>query len=73
MTNERINELKNINMLLNQKFNNLYEFEKELTKDDKFFSKGLKSNVISTNDFINDDNVESSTPFERFALDLIFD
>ena len=60
-------------MFLNQKLNNLYEFEKKLTKNDKSFSKNLKSNVILTNDFINDDNVKLSTLFERFIFDLIFD
>ena len=59
-------------MLLNQKFNNLCEFEKKLTKNNKSFSKNLKSNVILINDFINNNNVKLSTFFERFALDLIF-
>ena len=60
-------------MLLNQKFNNLCEFEKKLMKDDKSFSKNLKSNVVLINDFINNDDVESSIFFKKFALDLIFD
>ena len=59
-------------MLLNQKFNNLYEFEKKLTKNDKSFSKNLKSNVVSINDFINNNNVKLSTLFEKFVFDLIF-
>ena len=42
-------------------------------KNDKSFSKDLKSNVILINDFINDDNVKLSTLFKRFALDLMFD
>ena len=60
-------------MFLNQKFNNLYKFEKKLTKNDKSFLKGLKSNVILINNFINNDNVKSSTLFKKSALDLIFD
>ena len=60
-------------MFLNQKFNNLYKFEKKLTKDDKSFSKNLKLNIILTNNFINDDNVKLSTFFERFVFNLIFD
>ena len=59
-------------MFLNQEFNNLCKFEKKLTKNDKFFSKNLKSNVVLANDFMNDDNVESSTFFERFIFDLMF-
>ena len=59
-------------MFLNQKLNNLREFEKKLTKNDKIFLKNLKSNIISMNDFINDDNVELSTLFKKSALDLIF-
>ena len=73
VTNKRIDELKNINIFLNQKFNNLCEFEKKLTKDDKSFLKNLKSNVILMNDFINNDNVKLSTFFKRFVLDLMFD
>ena len=71
--NKRIDELKNINMFLNQKFNNLYKFEKELTKNDKFFLKNLKSNVTLANNLINNDNVKLSIFFKRFILDLIFD
>ena len=73
VTNKRIDELKNINIFLNQKFNNLCEFEKKLTKDDKSFLKNLKSNVILMNDFMNNDNVKLSTFFKRFVLDLMFD
>ena len=41
-------------------------------KNDKFFLKNLKSNVISANDFINDDDVELSILFKKSALDLMF-
>ena len=41
-------------------------------KNDKSFSKNLKSNIILMNNFINDDNVKSLTSFKKFALDLIF-
>ena len=60
-------------MFLNQKLNNLYKFEKKLTKNDKFFLKDLKSNIDLTNDFINDDDVKLSTFFKRFVFDLMFD
>ena len=60
-------------MFLNQKLNNLYEFEKKLTKNDKSSSKDLKSNVILTNNFINNDNVKLSIFSERFAFNLMFD
>ena len=59
-------------MFLNQKLNNLYKFEKKLTKDDKSSLKNLKSNIISMNDFINDDDVKLSIFFKRSAFDLIF-
>ena len=60
-------------MFLNQKLNNLREFKKELTKNDKSFLKNLKSNIILINDFINDNNVKLSTFFKKSALDLMFD
>ena len=60
-------------MFLNQKFNNLCEFEKKLTKNNNFFSKNLKLNVILTNNFMNNDNVKSSIFLKKFILDLIFD
>ena len=60
-------------MLLNQKFNNLYKFEKKLMKNDKSSSKNLKSNIISTNNFINNDNVKLLILFKKFVFDLIFD
>ena len=41
-------------------------------KNDKFFLKNLKSNVVLTNDFINNNNVILSTLFKKSALDLIF-
>ena len=59
-------------MLLNQKLNNLYKFEKKLTKNDKSFSKSLKSNVALINNFINDDNVKLSIFFKKFVFDLMF-
>ena len=62
-----------MNTLLKQKFNNLCEFEKKLTKDNKSFLKDLKSNIILANNFINDDNVTLSIFFKKFAFNLIFD
>ena len=59
-------------MLLNQKLNNLYKFEKKLTKNDKSFSKSLKLNVALINNFINDDNVKLSIFFKKFVFDLMF-
>ena len=41
-------------------------------KNNKFSLKSLKSNVILTNNFINDDNVKLSIFFEKFIFDLIF-
>ena len=60
-------------MFLNQKFNNLCEFKEKLMKNDRFFLKNLKSNVVLANDFINDDNVELSIFFEKSVFDLMFD
>ena len=62
-----------MNTLLKQKFNNLCEFEKKLINSNKSFSKNLKSNIILTNNFINDNNVTLSTLFKKFDFNLIID
>ena len=42
-------------------------------KNNKFFLKSLKSNVVLMNNFINNDNVELSIFFKKFVFNLIFD
>ena len=40
--------------------------------NDEFFFKSFKSKIVSTNNFIKNNNVKLSTFFEKFVFDLMF-
>ena len=62
-----------MNKLLNQKLNNLREFEKKLINNDESSFESFESKIISTNNLIKNDNVESLIFFKKSVFDLMSD